>query len=274
MENKQKSEGLIYYSKGKRVAARLAVSIHSCRKHYSGPITIISDSEGYTLNKAIADNLNSDIIKVDLNDSHALLNKCLLGTVTPYDRTIFLDADTLVINKFDELFTLIDKYQFLIPQFTTWSAKATPIRRRILAWKDIYPKDSKIALSFPHALNTGVFAFSKDSQFNKDWYKLAIPGRGQYIPDEMSCQIMISKYTHLVISKDYNTSCKYDQLCPTTKIVHYHGRKNCRWDEDNKKWLFNADLWIKEFKEIMNYTFMKDIILEDTRLVSSMKYIS
>jgi len=145
------------------------------------------------------------------------------------------------------------------------------MRRRILRWKQISPVDCNIAVNFPYALNTGVFGFSDDSKFMKDWYGLANLGRDQYIPDEVSCQIFIYKYPHLILSRDYNTSCKYDPICDATKIVHYHGRKNCRWK--NGDFEFNGGLWVNEFKEIKDKPFMKEAIASDPRLKGNLKII-
>jgi len=261
--------GVIYYNVGRGAIVRLAVSLSTCVNYYpKDKITILSDYEGYDDCKKIANHfgVNIKIIELEkLNRKQILLNKCLAHNYTPYDNTIFIDSDTIILGKFDELHDEADRNEFVVTQFSDWTTKRSVIKKRIKEWKEIFPEMIKEALEERPSVNVGVFAFRKDSEFMNAWFDYAKHGTHMFIPDEQCCHLLLPKYKNSIVSNDYNTSCKYDKVKDTTKILHFHGKKHCRLDA-NKNYINNSDKWYAEFDKISELDFVKNNIEFDKQL--------
>lgn len=232
------SNGVVYYNSGTKLFVRLLVSIHSLRKHYYGPVTILSEGvNSHPVCDQIAGMFGCEVIRVTYPDldhkNQVYVNATKTVDHTPYNVTTWIDSDTLIVGEFDELFDAAEKYEFAIAQFANWGTKKGQINKRIKAWKGILPdKMIKAAVDYGHAINCGVFAFHKDSKLCKDWWKYAIKGIDTMIPDEVCCQIMLGSYPHKLMPKEFNVSCKYgDPYAKDARIIHYHGRKHCRFTE-------------------------------------------
>ncbi len=260
---RRKTHGIIYYNAKKAYLVRLAVSISSLRKVYDGSIAILCDEESKTECEKIGEKFDAKVKAVDfstIDRNKKLCNKTLLHKFTPFKTNIFLDADTLVLKEtVSKFFKSADEHQFVSTQFADWTPKTGIIKKRINEWKDIV--DVNKALEYPYAINTGVFAFKTDSKLMNDWYSLASKGNGFFIPDEVSCQIMLAGYQHATVGASFNTSCKFGKVHNRTAIIHYHGNKHCRI---NGSYLHHSDLWYKEFDTIRD--FVKDNIKHDKQL--------
>jgi len=109
--------GVLYYASGTRVIEPLAVSLWSLRRHYRGAVAIahaedlnhtipilssIFHAQHFTMpsERPLLDASETDkrtIVRI-------LSNKCAANLYTPFQRTIRLDADTLIEAPIDELF--------------------------------------------------------------------------------------------------------------------------------------------------------------------------
>ncbi|BCA55521.1 hypothetical protein W02_26610 [Nitrospira sp. KM1] len=87
-----------------------------------------------------------------------LMDKVLLMNSSPYENTLFLDTDTYVCDSFEELFTLLDKFDLALAHST---------------YRAVY-RVNGIPDSFPE-FNTGVMLFKKSPQIKQlfaDWLAL------------------------------------------------------------------------------------------------------
>jgi hypothetical protein len=245
------SKGVIYYNRGTACAVRLLVSIYSLRRFYEGPITILADgASSYKICSLIAEELRCDIklwsSGISTGSNEVYLAKTRYHVGTPYLLTIALDADTVVVAPVDELFDFARSDGFCVARFSNWKTSQFTIAKRIARWKNYLSDDINPALSFGSAINCGVVVFAKDTPLYSDWYKYALLGRNTFIPDEVCCQIILHRYPHRLLDSCWNRSCKYDNpRNPSTKIIHYHGRKHCR-----KGLPFSGDIWIDLFREV------------------------
>ncbi len=270
------TKGVIYYNAGRGALVRLTVSLHTLRKIYNGPITILCDVDSLEHCLPLKDLFGVNIVSIKLaklRKNRVLLTKCLLHKVTPYEKSIYIDADTIIFKDPTEyIFDKLNYFDFVVPQFSNWTTKTRKIKKRLAEWKDVYPELYKESVKPRVAINTGTFGFNKQSTLMRDWYKLAVKGKQFFIPDEVCCQLMLGTYPYSSISMDFNTSCKLDDITDNTYILHYHGRKNCRWDGD--KFSFNAHLWVEQFKQIRNLDIIKDNIYYERQLRKNIKYIN
>ena len=260
-----KTRGVIYFNSGTKCILRLVVSIHSLIKYYNGPITIFTDGDESTvlLNNIFNDPKTNKIYIKQIHfpdylegKNSVYLKKASLNDYTDYDLNVFIDADTIVRSNIDQLFELTNEYDFVVPQFCNWTTNTRAIVKRINSWSLQYPELINGALNFGKAVNCGVFAFKKDTEFVKNWCDSIIPGRNNFIPDETGMQIILQKYKHFVCDQKFNVSCKYsDPYDQNTAIIHFHGRKHCRLD-DNGKLLYGGELWVNEYNEILSENFV------------------
>jgi len=253
-----KSRGVIYYNRGTGCLARLIVSLQSLREHYDGNVSIIcADIESEVYIKKIANKFGAIAIlwnsPVSKGKGQVFLETTLAADYTPYSTTIWLDADTIVVGDVTDLFQQAEENEIAMTQFSNWTMAQGIIRRRIKSWADIYPKRVKRYVGKPEyqSLNCGVYGFITESKFMQDWYKFAEPGRSRFIPNEVAMQLSIWEYPHLVADQKYNCSCKYSDINdPDVRVIHYHGKKHCRMDE-NKNVLFNGNLWVDRYEKIL-----------------------
>ncbi len=245
------SNGIIYYNYGSKCAVRLLVSIESLKKHYSGSITIISDgAESDAICKKIADGTGCNIISmknsgVPRGKNYALLVRTRLNLFTPYDWSVYLDADTLITGNISELFN--QSKSFVATRFSNWHTKGKKIAARIEGFRKFCPELVDAALEYGPAVNCGVWAFRKNASIFNDWYKTAIKNVDSFIPDEVACQLLLPKHEHRLVDGRYNFSCKYGSKDDTDyRIIHYHGKKHCRG-----KNVFMSDLWINAYNDVV-----------------------
>lgn len=269
------SRGVIYYNRGNKMAVRLAVSIHSLRKFYFGPITILSEGDiSHEFTYAIGAKYNCNVQDTVFNGTEGknttYLNACLVGNHTPYDTTVWIDSDTTCHHPFLELFEAAEKHEFAVAHFSDWQTTGT-IGKRIESWRGILPDHwIERALEFGPAINCGVFAFNKKSNLVRDWWNLARLGQlTTRIPDEVCCQIMIAQpeYSHKIMPQIFNCSSKYgDQWIDNARIIHSHGNKHCRFCDETQKPLNNCLIWYHQFEEIRHEQFVKNYISKDRQL--------
>ena len=170
---------------------RLLVSLTSLRRHYTGPVTILSEGEeSHRLCEKIAKATNADLREWDSGvepgkNRHFLAKtRCHLGT--PFDITIALDSDTLIVGSLDELLNDAAVASFCVAQFAGWRSGGGTIAKRIREWDEFASSDIGAAIEFGPAINTGVIAFHRNAALFEEWYPLALLGRGFFIPDEVS----------------------------------------------------------------------------------------
>jgi len=244
--------GVIYYNTGFKGLARLLVSLHSLRKHWDGPVTVLSEGEDSSSKcREFAKVGLCDVREIDVTIppgiQTAFLKKTLTHKTTPYQLNIFLDFDTLIRGDITELFDLAEKHQFVATNFAGWRSDGRTMVKRIRNWLPYYPKDLvEGAIPFGPAINAGTFAYDRDAKFHDDWYNLTLPGRHLNLPEETCMQVHLRFYPHFVADQKYNCSCKHSTPHhPDTRIIHYHGRKHCRSGLP-----YGGDLWIKEWEEV------------------------
>jgi hypothetical protein len=251
-QRKEFDRGVIYYHSGTSCAVRMLVSLASLRKFYSGSVTIISvGPESLPYCRKIGGALGADVVTwepdIPKGKNSILLGKTCLQLATPYLHSLMIDADTLVRGPVDELLDLVAECDFVVPRMANWSTKGRTIKARIAAWKQWVPDAVEPAIAFGAAVNTGVMAFHKRSSLLHEWIGLAILGRERFIPDEISCQLLLPRHPHRIVDARWNCSCRFgNPTHPDVRIIHYHGRKHCRPGLP-----FGGELWVAAFEEVL-----------------------
>jgi hypothetical protein len=136
------------------------------------------------------------------------MNKTGMLALTPYEQTIFLDADTLPVARFPELWPEGDEVR--LTQFTTWTTKTGKIIRRVEQWRKAAPELVERQLSYEYpGLNTGVIGFPDSAgPFFKAWAELTAKNIC-FMCDELAAQLMFLDFPHLVLDDRWNCSPIY-----------------------------------------------------------------
>ena len=175
------------------------------------PITVFSQF-------AIESPMFERVIRVE-GSGDGFYDKTLFMRQTPYDRTLFVDADTCFIDAVPELFTLLDQFD----------CAATHEEYLNTDWGKQYER-ADIPASFPE-FNTGILAFKRSAQMDRvleEWsrlYCLFMDPPGKEINDQpfFRAALYVNDARIATLTREYN--CKFrgqGYLNGRVKILHGH----------------------------------------------------
>jgi len=237
------SEGIMMFNRGDRMMVNLLVSLYSLRKHYGGNVTVYLEnpcSSPLELDESLK-HFGCDIIHLeDKHEFKTLVRKNSLFANPPYDKTLWLDSDTIIMGSLQKMFDYLDEknVDMCIPHFCGWVSDGHTIAKRINRFKGIIEERYiKEALKHHPAINTGVLSFRKSenwAKFVKHWTDLAHQGAQQhvFIPDETVAQVLYPSMhewglKYFIAPTDYNMSVLHDHgNSKDPRIIHYHGKKS------------------------------------------------
>ena len=153
-------DGLVYVATGREYISAALMSIMSARRFYSGPVLVLTDTPRARLWRKAKRELDVDVMCVENDYDRLPQSSRFLKTqamqFSPFDRSIFIDADTFVFRPFDALWDYVDDEHPLamaVSQFhpTTRAVGADPKWKKV----GVYQGDFKLMLSvtgpdFPH----------------------------------------------------------------------------------------------------------------------------
>jgi len=189
----------------------------------------------------------------------------MVPTWTPYEESIFIDGDTVVVGSLDELFG----HPWTVTHFSDWQTFGRVITGRINKWRGLTPaidelievqlrgmtvtkreakkikkrglqvlRDGDEYLAGFPALNTGVFAFQKGYHGLAWWNQVTIAGAGRHWTDEIAAQLI---YSHLpecrLLDDRFNCSPIYGIHKEDVRVWHTHGSKHMRRAQGKKVWI-------------------------------------
>ncbi len=283
----KKTRGVVYLLSGPSVAERLAVSIFTLRRHWDGPVAILATSDE---DQEVADLIAADpaanievrrFEPAKVQSRHqAYIQKTLVPAHTPYDRTVFIDADTAIVGDFSELFN----YDFCITSYSDWQTKGRKIGNRCgwwygrgkgriqidemvdrcladevvtvedgsgkVAWRLALPGENVRTTGYP-AINTGVLGFTKGNAFADRWHKMTLAGEGSHMTDELGMQILYPFCTECeigLLDDRYNHSFVHGRHPNDVRIWHFHGQKHLKRPAGQA-------IWEPFFREAMAVNF-------------------
>lgn len=268
------TNGLVYFNNGTKCLLRLAVSLKSLREHYDGPVTIL-DGDGQGAVKAIAKDGDADVQPVaikQLRRHTAYSAKPKAIGLSPYDTTVFLDADTTVHGAIDELFNLANQTDVVVTQFSDWMTNKPMIAKRLRKFIGASPNGVNVngsieRLTTDHpapALNTGVVA-TYSQNLCSFWEAMTAEREGEFIADEVAMQLTTDFYQSIVLTDEWNFSPLYGKA-REPRIVHYHGKKHTR-PEALTYWRAPfIDAWFADFGGIQSLTHYDPALKDPAKL--------
>lgn len=243
---------MIYFNKGTKCLVRLFVSIFTLRRHYSGPVAVLLEGDHEEWVFDLLDDFKVEAIPLETDiDERPLVRKAQLWRWTPFRYSMFIDADTVVLNSINQFFVLIRDFGFVVHQFSDWVPTGTRMEKRIKQWSKVVGEDEiEKALRFPFAINTGVFGFCKGHPLLAEWESVTRKGQAlgatTRMVDEVACQVILHRFTHKVVSSEWGASAVYHNG-DNPIIRHFHGNKEVL---DSKV----CDEWKAPYWELRNHS--------------------
>ncbi len=250
-------QGVLYWCSGHKLLARLTVSIASLREVYKGPLCVLLANVPERYPEVLKEHgIRTKIIDYPAGHKRAQVGKAMLNTWTPFMDTLYIDCDTLVLKDFSGAFAFLKEMPFLVTQYSTWNVKGGGIARRVRAWYEaglMTDKEFNACYNYPAGINIGFLGFKRDASIFNEW-----PERAEvalkvdaYIPDEVSCQVLITKHRHKLLPTGYNQPVNRPPgITPDTFMLHAAGRKSMSI-EKTRKW-GTAIAWRKYFQRMLS----------------------
>jgi len=248
------TQGIILFNRGDKCIVRAMVCLYSLRKHYDGPVTFYLEDPYPHEFDDVCRHFNVDIVHNKENhELKALVRKTDMFANPPYDRTLWIDADMIIMGKLDEMFDALDDSDCCIPHFAGWWSDGPKIAARTKRFKGIAEKRHiDKALGHNPATNTGILSFRRSKKWTKfvtDWVALAHKGSQAkiFISDEVSFQILWPSADEWgikinVADRKFNVSVLHDHGdSKDIRVWHFHGQKHVL---DHP----NCDIWKETFE--------------------------
>lgn len=237
--------GVAYPLTGMAAAERLVVSAWSLRRHWSGPVAICATPDCTELAGRLCDALDCQrhrlpARRTDVRHEHYLL-KPTIALTAPFERTLLLDADTLIVDSLDHA---LDNHEPLtVAAFSNWVTTSRRMNRRLNWFRGRSPYvdalvDAAQACAQP-AINTGVVVVDKGNPDLLLWKQLTDLGAGLHMSDELAMQLLLAGLDpnrYAIVSDRFNCSPIYGVEKDQVVIWHFHGRKHLRKDVCRAIW--------------------------------------
>ena len=151
-DTNQNDCGVVYAATGERYLSEVEVSVTSLRKHMAEiSVTVYADTKSDRL-------ADLGVLQESVeNPSFNYLDKVIALQRSPYRRTLFLDTDTCITARLDDLFQILERFQV---------AAAHELARQ-------HTRFPEIPDAFPE-FNSGVVALRMDTEVKAmlaDWEK-------------------------------------------------------------------------------------------------------
>ena len=220
MNGNSPDAGVVYYAIGQKWTGEMVRSAKSVKACMSGlPIAVFCDSD--LLCEAIFDAPKSLFdfilplhasISVKQAKMHTLLN-------SPFERTLYLDTDTLVVEPVWEIFELLDQFSLAACVSLFWA----------ITKHKHHPKNDPmgVPVAFPK-INSGVLAFRKNDQIQRfilEWQERHRAGGGGQDQPSLRQTLYWSDVRYATMPNAYNYRLGYPSgLGGIVKI--FHGRSD------------------------------------------------
>ncbi len=239
------NRGILYLLANDKHAAVLVVSIWSLRK--AGCFLPVHMAVADDKAQAVAERIARDPRLAPFTWARweapsgprgsAYAAKTHMQSLSPFEETLFHDADTLVCGDVMPMFDFHVE-AVTLTQFSTWVSNGRKITGRLKPWAELAPDDVKMNASRPlPAINTGVLSFDKSPEagaFFEEWQSLTYK-KIMFIVDELTCQLIFWRHSCRVLDSRYNSSPIHDKRTDAA-IYHGHGFKFIKKEQGRRIW--------------------------------------
>lgn len=251
------SDGVIYMNTGLKHANHVVISLFSLRDHWKGPVALIAgcDQSEQIFRYCIDDGRLGDLELIRWNaptrktsgfkSGTQYANKCEMGKLSPFERTVFLDADTLVVDDISDAFPRELTEEVRLTWFADWWTTDRRMMGRIEPWRDVALREvsRSLANKLP-AINTGVIGFtSLSTKWFEAWREMTLRNVG-FICDEIAAQLIFPDHPHCILDERWNASVIFSvdkdgkpKRQQDIRIWHGHGFKFLKKPTGRALWM-------------------------------------
>lgn len=202
------SRGVVYIATGPRHLDEMLISAKSVRRHMPDvPIVLFTDQSSVPAGVFTE-------IRVIENPRHSFIDKIAPLRDTPFERTLFLDTDTLVCAPVEDLFEILDRFELAVSR--------APLRHdRPFSTPNCFTE-----------VNTGVMAYRKTSAVDAlfaDWlrvYEREVAETGRMDSDQPAFRdaLFRSPASFYVLPQEYNLRTVMPAAVGRCTVRIIHGR--------------------------------------------------
>lgn len=267
------SQGVIYFNRGNKCTIRMLISMYALRKHYKGNLCLIAMGEQPKGFIELVRQFNIEIKYIEEREIKTLAQKTSLYRHTPYDFTVFIDADMICLNPIDEVFDKIKEHTYVTYHFEDWITTGGSMSKRIKKMNAVCPEYVQPSLEYGQAVNTGLFGFTKDAPILKELESLAEKtwraGVNNVINDEVCCQVLLHKYPHYLMDREWGVSGKFGQVSDNTIFVHFHGKKS--YEQYPNCHLYKQTFWELHREKNWDYLLSNQGLRRENRYLKTIR---
>jgi hypothetical protein len=231
------------------------VSIWSLRKWYDGPVTVFTTRpQSHEIGAHIASDRRLRVkhrTAREVSDSHdhigSYLTKLFVLEASPYEATMYLDADTLVAGPLTEFVESAQCAPITVTMFCNWSTNGPRANPCLEAWRRLRSKradEFNIRKLLDHVLshpmpfiNAGVLAIRRGAAILGPWQRLSLLGRTTPTPDETALQLLVPHFSHQLLGSHFNCYPILPTDSPDVRIWHFAGVTHLRHPRARAIWL-------------------------------------
>lgn len=153
--------GVLYWTFGTANLDRLAVSLYSLRQVYSGSACILHEGPLPQHVQYFLWSHNASLIQIPESSEYVFLKKSRVWRHSPFDATLYLDSDTVIVKPIADLMRYISASKMVLARHPTFGPdNYRRIRKRLDQWKTIFPEMHRAAVGMNAATNTGVIGWT------------------------------------------------------------------------------------------------------------------
>ncbi|KKL75073.1 hypothetical protein LCGC14_2058550 [marine sediment metagenome] len=237
--------GIVYLVYGPKVLERLVLSAWTLRQWWYGPVTILySTDKEYDVLRTASRELGLNMVGVftETGPRPHWLAKSRVPQYSPYNETLYIDADTIITGPIDDMFG----HDLTLTTHPGWTSRDFRTRQYIkqaMSLEDHGLGDlvrRQLHLEYP-AINGGVLAFRKDKATFREWYTITKQLGDHPLSEQTALQLLTGVISHRIADERFNRMTKYGQRTDDIRIWHFIGQTHCRPDS----------LWLPKFHEAL-----------------------
>lgn len=248
--------GIVYLLTHVQLAARLVVSVNSLRRWYSGAVTVFTTRpESHHIGEFMAadprlriGHRNTEELAAENLYAAAYLTKAAFVAQSPYDATVFLDADTLVTGPINELLGRAQRGDLTVTIYGHLQTTDERLAETWNAWRRAFEESSDrdqwlrvinevTTRSWP-LVNAGVFAIrSAARRLLAEWLELTLIGRETRTPEEIALQLLLPRNDFQLLGCQFNCLPQVHPQMRDVRIWHFAGASHLNEEVCRRLWL-------------------------------------
>lgn len=255
-----------YLMSGQAHCPYLIVSLSTLRKYYDGPVIVYAYPESFETVRRIADDKQLDIEARLWQPEYRGKNSQFLEKIRLMQQGVgnacYLDADTIICDRLDDLFSAADEYDLLTTQFGDWVTTGKIISNRVRRLRQFPNIDQTLVEevldnTYPSP-NGGIFVCRHGCNVLRQWYEWTWEAKSVFIADETVLQILQLKFDTMkvLLGGRFNCSPKYRPKGLEPAIIHGHG--DCFLRPNKSRAGVETWLYLYDHVKTQNFGFVQE----------------